>query len=259
MDHKKFQETFLNHFRNTHPSKDLLEMIIPIGKLSSGKVLEIYKNDYEARLLEALQENFEALWFVLGDELFFSLSQKYIDAHPSQVKDLRFYGNSMEQYIRKIEFLTNEVPFLSDLASFEILFWDVFHQASQSYQQINLQVMEHEMERVKFLFRSDITFFASNWNIGEIWKARNQEEELGISLKLDSIKIDDSFYSVFFKKNDFVKICYFNENQYKLLKIMKDKSVSLGEVLEMIPITPTEIKNLFMAIVKEEIPLILVK
>ena len=75
---KKFQKNFVNGVVNGNLSEYLESKIIPVGSLNQKQVLQVYTNDYYARLTEALGESFEAIWAVLGDEEFFKVCHEYI-------------------------------------------------------------------------------------------------------------------------------------------------------------------------------------
>jgi hypothetical protein len=130
---EKFQKTFVENviYHANNPSNDLLENMIPIGKLNPKEVIGVYSNDYRFRMLEAMQSNFEAIWMVLGDEKFEELVFEFIKVYPSLEYDLNLYGKSFPDFLNTQSELIKDLPFLVELAQFEINFWNVFNQKNE--------------------------------------------------------------------------------------------------------------------------------
>jgi hypothetical protein len=62
--------------------------------------VEIYGNQYPARMLESLSEDYPKLANVLGEEGFWGLTQAYARAYPSQNADLGCFGAKLEEFLR---------------------------------------------------------------------------------------------------------------------------------------------------------------
>lgn len=173
---KDFQLNFCRHINANDRSDELRELIVPVGKLTSKRVLEVYKDDYFARLSEALGSTFETTWEVIGDDDFFEACEKYIAQNPSSFYSLGNYGEFFSSFLQG-EGYNIDIPFISELASFEWSFWEIFHSPFFS-KRISAQAIERSMqEDLSFGFSPEIRIFKFKNSIGKLWKLR---DELGL-------------------------------------------------------------------------------
>lgn len=105
---------------------DLLNQIKDGPKLGAKRALEVYKEDYEARLSEALKNTYRAIAALIGDQDFSLLAKDYIQSHPSTSSDLDDYGHRLNLFLASHP-LSNDYPFLMELAHFEWSFREIFH------------------------------------------------------------------------------------------------------------------------------------
>ena len=80
--------------------------------------LDIYYNAYRLRLAEALATDYQVLHAYVGDELFDAIVQDYIEAHPSEFRNVRWFGGHVAAFLRQAPRYM-EQPILADLARFE--------------------------------------------------------------------------------------------------------------------------------------------
>jgi hypothetical protein len=64
--------------------------------------IAIYRNAYEVRLIEALQDTFGHTLIYLGDAVFEQAARAFIAAHPSKHGNLRWYGSQFAPWLTKI-------------------------------------------------------------------------------------------------------------------------------------------------------------
>lgn len=107
-------------------SGEFRRSVRPGGTLSIQGALDVYRAGYYARLTEALGATFEAVWWVLGDELFFEACRRYIASHPSHFYSLSDYGDAFPDFLAASGY-SEDLPFLAELAGFEWRFKDLFH------------------------------------------------------------------------------------------------------------------------------------
>jgi hypothetical protein len=62
--------------------------------------VEIYGNQYPARMYESLSEDYPTLVRLLGEDEFWELTQAYARAYPSQNADLGGFGWKLEEFLR---------------------------------------------------------------------------------------------------------------------------------------------------------------
>lgn len=173
---KELQEKFFHYILHPEESKEFSQELIPIGKLKADEVMFIYHNDYHARLQSVFNENFKSIWKILGDDLFFEISRKYRDNYPSAFFDLGLYGDQFSIFLKDQD-VSNEFPFLSDLADLEYYFQIYFHNpipvpASDS------EIMGfQEDENLTFIFSESIKIYESDYPILELWEIHRFPEK----------------------------------------------------------------------------------
>lgn len=218
---KQFQGKFLAAILKNEIDSELLNLIEPVGTLSAEESIKVYQGDYIARMMEALGQNYEATWVLLGDEDFFALGKKYINTHPSIFKNLSTYGHHFDMFLEQ-EKVDLEVI---QMAAFEKSFWKYFHQAPSK--KIDIQ----DVEEVEFA----CDFYISHSEIGlyDLWLRRESPPD-----SLNDFLQEE--YLCVFKKESKVEVQKISRIQYQLLRILKDTrslnhAISKAEELELTP------------------------
>ena len=98
--------------------EDIYAQVIGTEKVSADCRLTIYAHAYRARLQEALMSNYSVLHAYLGDEAFETLCDAYIDAHPSNCRSIRWFGDKLASFLSTVP-LHEDYPYLCELAAFE--------------------------------------------------------------------------------------------------------------------------------------------
>ncbi|MBY0414908.1 MAG: DNA-binding domain-containing protein, partial [Bdellovibrionales bacterium] len=155
---KFFQEEFTNLVLS--PSATCSLSFRPEGKLNDNEAINVYRNDYEARMIEALGSNFEATWLMLGDDDFFAIGKKYITHYPSTFKSLMHFGHQFPQFLKMEKFDESVVI----MAQFESFFWKLFH--AKEKDQI---VLTQELVTNGTFNLESIGLFQASARIDEIW------------------------------------------------------------------------------------------
>jgi hypothetical protein len=144
------------------------------GRLSLQDAIRVYQNGYEARLTEALGEIFEGVWWVLGDQKFFEVCRHYIRGHESKSYNLSDYGFDFSSFLQSNEPPAPLAPFLPDLARYEWLFHETFHEAQAShFDHAELHLL-HQHANVILGFQNNIRLFSSPYTVYPIWKMRGE-------------------------------------------------------------------------------------
>ncbi|MEZ5354000.1 MAG: DNA-binding domain-containing protein, partial [Bryobacteraceae bacterium] len=91
----------------------------PSRTLAPSQRLDIYRDMYEARLIEALRADYPLLAQALGGELFEDLLHLYLREHPSRSYTLNRLGDHLPGFLPDVEGLPNP-DFLHDLARYEL-------------------------------------------------------------------------------------------------------------------------------------------
>jgi len=172
-----FQNQFVQMIIKDIESPQLLDDIIPAGKLkSSVETMRVHQNGYIARLTEALGETFEGTWFSMGDELFFEVCEQYICNHHSSEYNLSNYGYSFPYFIGELKNSIN-IPFIQDMARFDWIFKELFHEKQHDSVPLTELLKIHENPHLKLEFGNAVKLFSSQNAVYKIWDQRKKEQE----------------------------------------------------------------------------------
>jgi hypothetical protein len=95
------------------------------SRLSAARHLNIYRQSYIARLRECMKNQFSALAFALGEELFQMFADQYLDAYPSDSYTLNNLGKKFPDFLEETrpdadgQEKEEWVDFIIELARFE--------------------------------------------------------------------------------------------------------------------------------------------
>lgn len=94
-------------------------------RLSPVEQVDIYREQFFLRHVDALREDFRSLEHLLGDDAFEELARAYLAACPPTSYTLRDLGVAMDAFVRTHEPWSKD-PFVADLARTEWAFVDAF-------------------------------------------------------------------------------------------------------------------------------------
>jgi len=101
-------------------------------RLSAAKHFDIYRHSYIARLRACMQNQFSALAYALGNELFELFADQYLDANPSRSYTLNTLGEKFPAFLAETRPDANEEQketwpdFMIELAGFEYALSEIF-------------------------------------------------------------------------------------------------------------------------------------
>ncbi|MGV6808371.1 MAG: HvfC/BufC N-terminal domain-containing protein [bacterium] len=129
MNLAQLQQQLLDYLLHNHPQIQQQLVQHPDEQSSPIARLDIYRNAYQIRLLEALTDNYPCLAALLGKEAFQQLGLAYLAAYPSHHYSVRYIGEQLSAYLsHTTSILSNtthdihhEYPadFLAEMAQFE--------------------------------------------------------------------------------------------------------------------------------------------
>lgn len=164
------QKAFLSDIRGR--TATLASKIVPARSLIARKAIEVYQRGYALRLTDAISENYEALWYALGDKKFFDLCSQYRAAYPSKSYDLNSYGDKLVTFVKK---RFPRRPYLYHLARFETLIFSVFNAAEDSAAEVDFSKLD--AEKHVFDLQDGVRLFHSPYRIYELWRHRARLSE----------------------------------------------------------------------------------
>lgn len=136
--------------------------------------LDIYHTAYRARLREALGTVFERTWCYVGDEVFATVANDYIERTPSHSANLRDYGASFSR------FLATALPADPEVAELAHIDW-LLHDAFDAPDRPGLQpdalasLSEADWACAGFGFAPGVALAEFGWNTLEIWHALDRQ------------------------------------------------------------------------------------
>ena len=173
---RKLQQEFLGYLLDD-AAVDIVERIESTPRRSAQQRMAFYGNAYTLRLKEALTTDYERLHSYLGDELFDTLMQQYIECYPSHHTSLRYFGQHM------VEMVEQQEPFkplaeVAEIARIEQAFADSFDAADCECTSLD-QLAQLEPEAWATLtlrFHTSVQLLPQHFNSFQIWKALSNEQ-----------------------------------------------------------------------------------
>jgi hypothetical protein len=150
--------------------------IVDAPPLAAKDRLAIYRNAYQVRLIDALQDTYPVLHGLLGDEMFMTLGQVYVAAHPSVFRSIRWYGRELAEFMRRCP--PYDEPILAEIAQLDWTLAEVFDAPdAEPLQRAALsQVAPAEWGNLAFTFHPSLRRLEFKWNTAAVWKAMSGGE-----------------------------------------------------------------------------------
>lgn len=180
---KDLQNKFRQHL--VTGNSGILPDIVGTDSFSNVERLAVYGNAYYARLIEVLQDDFEAIHALLGDDEFEKLCHGYINTYPSRFFSLRWFGVCMADYLGSTRPYSQH-EYLYEMAKFEWLFTDAF-----DAEDVNVvtesdvaSIPGESWPQLKVKFHPSVCYLDYRWNILPVWKAIKDNEQVPVLQKL---------------------------------------------------------------------------
>lgn len=168
-----------NNFQNylLHGQIDIQPSIIGTEKVPVVTRLAIYRDAYQARLLESLASNYPALKTYLGFEEFQKIGCAYTNAHPSLYRSIRWFGNELTNYLT--HYYDNQYPYLAELAEFEWKMTLAFDAADTDVVKLEQMAVipADTWANMRFTPHPSLQRMNFFWNVSSIWQSIMAEEE----------------------------------------------------------------------------------
>lgn len=144
-----------------------------------GPRLAIYHDAYRIRLSEALADTFGTLREHLGPAAFDAACVRYVEAEPSTVRSIRWYGAGLAGFLGTTP-PYDERPWLAELARFDWALVAAFDAADAPCATVEslVTVPEEDWIRVAFTFHSSVRRLSLRTNAPALRKAGDAGEPL---------------------------------------------------------------------------------
>jgi hypothetical protein len=115
-DLARLQREFQDYVLHGDPAA--LQHLVGTGLADAATRMSVYAEGYALRLLEAMETDYPGLKAIAGDEDFKALGRAYIAAHPSKLRNLRWFGARLPAFLEASPDWSGR-PELADMARFE--------------------------------------------------------------------------------------------------------------------------------------------
>ncbi len=118
--------------RQDAPAANPENLVNSSSRLDAARHLNIYRQSYVARLRECMKNQFSALNFALGEELFQMFADQFLDAYPSDSYTLNELGKKFPAFLEETrpdkdsEEKESWIDFIIELARFEFTLSEIF-------------------------------------------------------------------------------------------------------------------------------------
>jgi hypothetical protein len=156
---------------------EIVADIVDAPPLPAADRLAIYRNAYQVRLIDALNETYPVLHGLLGDEMWVALGENYVAQHPSCYRSIRWYGGELADFLTRSAPFSDE-PILAEVALLEWTLAEVFDaRDAESLSRAALSTIEPtRWSDLKFEFHPSLRRLEFYWNTAAVWKAMSHDE-----------------------------------------------------------------------------------
>lgn len=156
-------------------NEEILSLIPPSSRATAETLLGVYQHAYLARLVGAVENDYENLAAYVGDEQFDTLARAFLAKHPSQTPNARWVGHGLPDY------LSQEIkahPELGELAAIERALNDAFDAPDAPELELGaLTAIEPEQwGNITFTVHPATQTLRQTTNAWDIWHALRNEE-----------------------------------------------------------------------------------
>ncbi|MBI3321312.1 MAG: putative DNA-binding domain-containing protein [Candidatus Omnitrophica bacterium] len=161
--------------REPASSTPLPAWLNPQGGSPGIERMSVYAGGYRARIREALAEAYEAVQHLIGDRAFAELADAYANRHPSRDYNLSLVGRHLPAFLVSAP-LTQQLPFLPDLARLEWAVTEAFHAFDHPSPDLErfASFSLDEWEGARVVFQPSVRLIVSAWPIRDLWACRVQ-------------------------------------------------------------------------------------
>lgn len=158
----------------------ILDRIAEAPREDCTRLLDIYRNAYLARLVEALGSDFPKLRRIAGEATFDALARAYLRARPSRHRSVRWLGEALPDFLAGTPPYDRR-PTLAEMASFEWALAAAFDAADAEPQTVtSLAAMPpHAWGSLLLVAHPSARRLDLRTNVPELWQRLEVEAEAG--------------------------------------------------------------------------------
>ena len=197
-------------------SSALEDIINHSEKLSAKEHLKIYQRSYVLRLRNCMAQQFSALEYSLGEDIFCAFADDYLASKPSTNYNLSFLGAEFSEFLEanrpdaEEEIKEDWIDFMIELAKFEYALGIIFElKAEEDYQLADENSLEEKLKLVPIceLFKFQ---FPVQWFYTEFKKDNNP-----------SLPFERESYTLVLRHKFKLAVYDIKKEQYEFLTFLK--------------------------------------
>ncbi|MCB1757217.1 MAG: putative DNA-binding domain-containing protein, partial [Gammaproteobacteria bacterium] len=149
-----------------------LDGVICNGKFSANALMQVYRNNHNISLTEALRAVYTSVDGLVGKGFFDYAAHQFIREYPSRCGNLHDFGRMFPAFLQAMP-KTGHLPYLHDIAELDWLYHEVFHEAEgDDLAGEKLQAVKpDDYGRLLFELTPAVRFFYTPFSIVDIWQA----------------------------------------------------------------------------------------
>jgi len=227
---RELQTWMLDAIAAAHPPDPAVvaSHILPSGTLAPEERIELYRDMYEVRMIEALEADYELLNAFLGHGKFHRLAWDYLQAHPSTSYTLNHFGDRMPEFIES-EATTTRRALLADVARLELAMTEVFDEAeSTPLEAAALSAVDPaQLAGVRLVTIPALRLLALRYPVNDLLNAFRNEEPLVPPRK-------GAMWLAVHRRDYAVYRLPLTERAYVMLSALRDGR-TIGETIDLLP------------------------
>ncbi len=166
---------------------NIVTEITPPNSMNIEDRLEVYQTAYYLRLIEALEDDYAALYQLLGEDEFEHLIRHYLEATPSNSFTVRTVGAKLADYLEQI----NAPAFQIELAQLEWLYCEAECAADAPVLTMAdlAKIAPEKWAELKLTLQSAVKLLECEYNTLELWQSLTQQQTSIKSIKHKNPKL----------------------------------------------------------------------
>ena len=192
---KELQDAFIRQVMTGDPC--LNEHVVGTESVPARTRVGIYEEAYRERLNEVLENDYEMLNKILGEEAFRQLSLSYIDQHPSSFYSLRWFGSHLPEFLGYSENEGNH-DWEAELAKMEWEFIGAFDATDKPVVDENdaANIAPEAWPDLSMEFHPSVRLVSMWWNTIDLWQSAKQEKS-----PPEPVRLNQNSYCLLWRNN----------------------------------------------------------
>ncbi|WP_161569643.1 HvfC/BufC N-terminal domain-containing protein [Veronia nyctiphanis] len=203
------------------------------GRRDAEELLQIYRNQFVVSLTESLGLIYPTVNALVGEECFQAVARHHVLTTPMENARVETYGEGFDTTIESLSNISEPIPYLADVATFEWQFLDVSQRSVPSdafpFDAIG-QLSPEEVASVRLSLADNIDWHKSQYCIRSLWEAvKNQD-----SNAFDSLNLTQSEHTLLKKTHAGIELKPLSDDATRFIEL--SQQFSLGDLPpELVP------------------------